>query len=279
MIKATPARATFKRHLGQANHYLVTSLVALHTLERSSVDSAPEELRTSWNPKDRHASIRRTKTFVAQSALGWAVDAVDVYLTLLNRKPKLLSDATLVQKMDGAGRSVFKKADAVGKFYNVSAPTRAMVNVLITWRNNVLHELAENRVDAESRSALLANAATIELEYRHLEVQGLADKADSGATLTFKETTSLIHAAHQFVEEVDAAILQTFDKTNYCVEAIAQALKDRKTSPKFATKFFGLQGPDQRRFVANWIRNSLGFADLEDEVLDACIASGGARAG
>jgi len=150
MINTTPARAEFKRHLGQANHFLVTALVALHQLQRSDVTDAPEELRTSWNPKDKAASIARTRIFVAQSFLGWAVDSIDLYLSLLNRKPKFLRDQALIGALDGAGRSVLRKAQIIAQHYSICPATCALVDVLITWRNNVFHELADNALAADS---------------------------------------------------------------------------------------------------------------------------------
>ena len=113
MISKTPARTQFKHHLGQANHFLVTALVALHHLQASDVFTAPDELRTSWNPKNRAASISRTRIFVTQSFLGWAVESINLYISLLNRKPKIIQDADLVRALDGTDRSVLKKVRVI----------------------------------------------------------------------------------------------------------------------------------------------------------------------
>ncbi|HET8901867.1 MAG TPA: hypothetical protein VFM84_08030, partial [Holophagaceae bacterium] len=82
----------------------MTSLVALHTLEKSEIDAAPVELRAAWGPKDKGASVVRSRNFVLQSFLGWAVDSVDMYLSLLNRKPNFVQDLSLSSQLDGAGR-------------------------------------------------------------------------------------------------------------------------------------------------------------------------------
>src|SRR4051812_19356966 len=101
---------------------------------------------------------------------------------------------------------------------------RALVEVLITWRNNTLHDLADNKVSQASRDALAQHAADIRENYRGLIVEELADKAEAGASLTFKETASLINAAHEFVKEVDSRLLASFDQRRFCVEAVQDAL-------------------------------------------------------
>jgi hypothetical protein len=224
MISATPARAKFKQHLGQANHFLVTALVALHQLQVSDVATAPDELRTSWNPKDKAASIARTRIFVTQSFLGWAVDSIDLYISLLNRKPKIIQNSSVISALDGVGRSVLKKTQVIAKEYEVSAHSHALVDVLITWRNNVFHELADNRIPSESQQALVDYAGFIQTHYRGLVVTNLAAKAEKGADLTFKEASSLINATHKFVELVDAAVLSRFDQRKFCIEAPQQNL-------------------------------------------------------
>lgn len=271
MLSTTPARARFKNHLGQANHFLITALVALHELQSSSVNTAPAELRTSWNPKDKTASIARTRIFVTQSFLGWAVDAVDLYISLLNRKPKIVQDVNIISALDGAGRSVLKKARVVSREYSVPAPTRALVDVLITWRNNVFHELADNVVSDENRGALIEYAAVIQATYRGLVVSSLASKAEAGADLTFKEASSLINAAHNFVEAVDTAVLQRFEQRAFCLEAISDALNDKESSV-FVAKFTKLSPEQRLRFVRNWLCNTFGFSTVSEETIEACSA-------
>ncbi|MEA2166498.1 MAG: hypothetical protein QOK37_4625 [Thermoanaerobaculia bacterium] len=269
MLSATPARAKFKEHLGQANHFLVTALVALHELQQAKTATAPPELRTSWNPKDKSRSIARTRIFVTQSFLGWAVDSVDLYISLLNRRPKIVQDAQLISDLDGAGRSVLRKVRAISRAYAVHPSVAALIDVLITWRNNVFHELSDNRLSAESREALVQHSSDIQAGYRGLVVSGLTTKAERGDDLTFKEAASLINAAHKFVQDVDAEVLRRFDQRAFCLEAVEYALNDR-TAPGFAAKFLKLSGIQRCRFVRNWLSNTLGFCSVAPETLEAC---------
>lgn len=269
-MKKTLARIQFKKHFGQANHHLITSLVALHTLEKSNVIQAPEELRTAWTPKDKTASVMRSRIFVLQSFLGWAVDSIDMYLGLLNRKPNYLQNESLSSRLDGAGRSVLKKVIIYSDHYKINEITLALIDVLITWRNNVFHELADNRLRPDSRKVLANKTKDIAETYRGLEVSRLAEKAEKGESLTFKETASLINAAHHFVQELDEKILAAFDPPQFCKEAVQDALDNKDQASTFAAKYLCLT-PEQRfRFLRNWLMNEYGYAEPTEAILGAC---------
>lgn len=270
-MKKTLARIQFKKHFGQANHHLITSLVALHTLEKSSVVEAPTELHTAWSPKDKNASVIRSRNFVLQSFLGWAVDSIDMYLGLLNRKPNYLQDTSLSSKLDGAGRSVLKKMIIYSDHYKIAETTQALIDVLITWRNNVFHELADNKLRAESRKILSSKGTEIAEIYRGLDVSQLAEKAEKGASLTFKETASLINSAHHFVQELDEKILNTFDDIKFCKEAVQDALNNKDQSTGFAAKYLGLTEERRFKFLRNWFMNEYGFGELSDDILKNCV--------
>lgn len=267
----TLARIKFKKHFGQANHYLVTSLVALHNLNASPIAKAPEELRMAWSPKDKEASVIRSRNFVLQSFLGWAVDSIDMYLSLLNRKPNYLQNLTLTARLDGAGRSVLQKAQIFSECYRVHPVTHALIDVLITWRNNVFHELADNKIKQESREVLLSNATYIAENYRGLDVSDLPSKAEKGASLTFKETASLINAVHHYVQEIDTAVLGAFDPITFCTEAVKDAINNKKQETGFAAKYLSLPIEKRRRFLRNWFMNSYGLSEIDEKVLESCL--------
>lgn len=271
-MKKTLARIQFKKHFGQANHYLVTALVALHNLDASPIVEAPEELRMAWSPKDKGASVIRSRNFVLHSFLGWAVDSIDMYLSLLNRKPNYLQNSALASRLDGAGRSVLRKAQIFSEHYNVHPATRALIDVLITWRNNVFHELADNKIKKESRETLLSNSSYIAENYRGLEVSELPNKAEKGSPLTFKETASLINAVHHYVQEIDTAVLLAFDPVAFCTEAVTDAINNKEQETGFAAKYLSLPTEKRQRFLRNWFMNSYGFSEMDEKVLASCLA-------
>lgn len=271
-MQKTLARIQFKKHLGQANHFLITSLIALDTLDKSGIFEAPSELRRAWNPKDRHASIVRSRNFVLQSFLGRAVDSIDMYFGLLNRKPDYLQSPALSLALSKADRSVSKRMNAFATHYGVSDIARALIDVLITWRNNVFHELAENTLRPENRQVLLDKGSEIAEEYRGLDVSELAAKAEKGSPLTFKETASLINSSHNFVKELDEKVLEACDQQRFCREVVEDALARKESG--FYAKYFGLTEERRDGFLRNWFANEYGLADIEDALIKTCIEVG-----
>jgi len=271
IMKQSSARRTFKRNFGQANHYLVTCLVGLHTLEHSDINKAPVELHAAWSPKDKASSIYRSKHFVLQSFLGWAVDSLDTYLGLLNRRPSYLQDFEFKARIDGFGRSVSKRMQAYASHYSISNETTALMDVLITWRNNVFHELSDNRLKPDTLQALEEHASSISTKYRGLMVASLPQKAHAGDPLTFKEGASLINAVHEFVRETDEAILQRLDVCSFYSEAIQDAIDDTTAGNSFFAKYKSLGAEQRKRFVENWLVNTQGFSDVSIEPNAPCL--------
>jgi hypothetical protein len=269
-MEQTLPRAVFKKHFGQANHYLITSLVSLYSLNESTISSAPEDMHTSWNPKDKRSSIDRTRIFMLNSFLGWAVDSLDMYVSLLNRNPKYIQDAELTSTLDNAGRSVLKKVITIGEYYNIHPAILSLVDVLITWRNNVFHDLADNSIRRKSQEAITYNQEYINTNFRGLIASSLPEKAKRGENLTFKETASLINATHKYVEDVDAAVINALDLAKFCSEAVTKELTNRDKKPDFYSKYYGISVERRKLFIANFFMNKYHLSDIEAKIIDAC---------
>ncbi len=248
---------------------MITSLVGLHQLNGSDTVKAPEELHTTWSPLSKSASIARARIFILQSFLGWAVDSIDMYVSLLNRKPNYIRDEALRNQLCGAGLSVYKKVFSIGNFYEIQDETLALMDVLITWRNNIFHELADNKLQESSKNFLKDNEATFQALYCNLSSKDLPEKAEKGAPLTFKEAASLISAAHNFVKEVDGKVISNINFSEFCKEQIDGEINGSDRSDDFTAKYYNLQGVERFRFIKNWLQNKCGISELPDEQLNA----------
>lgn len=266
-MKKTTARIKFKSHLGNANQFLVTSMVALHHLKESDTNVAPEELHTTWSPKDRDGTIDRSRIFIKQSFLAWAVDGIDMYVSLLNKTPKYLQKTSEQAVIERARRSVLKKSVFLGKELGVNPVIVALVDVLITWRNNAVHCLAENELMSGHDELIQDNKSWIAETFRGLDPALLAQKAERGDGLTFKETASLINVTHKYVEEVDGIVIKNLDKEKFAVEAIAKAVRK---SPEFLRKYSSLQDEKREAMIKVWLQNNLAFPNPGPKVLAAC---------
>jgi hypothetical protein len=260
-MKHTLARRAFKEHLGQANHFLITTLVALDCLNNhQNFNSAG--LHAAWSPKDVSASVQRSRIFAMHSFLGTAVDALDVYFSLLGRKPDFLQDERTSQALQACHRSVYKKAQFLATLVPCSSIESALIEVLITWRNNVMHELADNKLSDISKQTLERAKNEISESYRGLDVSQLSFKAECGGDLTFKETASLINAAHKFVEKSDQFILDKLDLSRLYTEVLIDTLQSNPKNHVFRARLFDVEAPKWASFVSNWASNTLRTTPL-----------------
>lgn len=274
-MKETLARHEFKKLIGQANHFLVTTLVGLDCLDKNREHQA-DGLHAAWSPKSVDISVRRSRFFVLHSFLASAVDALDVYFSLLNRKPDFIQDIQLSGRIQACGRSVYQKALVLSEWVNLTQPLQtqgvaeveaALVEVLITWRNNVQHELADNVVSSKAEEILEKNAKTILTNYCNLNPVDLAKKANSGAGMSFKEVASLINATHKYVEHIDSKILDALDKRLLMETSIADDLKSEFGGQGFRVRLFDVKSARWNSFISNWAQNTLKSPPLTSDEL------------
>lgn len=81
----------FKKRMGQANHFLVTTWIGLDAVATGDAQQR-ETFNACWNPHDINFSVKRSKEVLVNAALSWTVDNLDMYLRMSNQNPKLLSD-------------------------------------------------------------------------------------------------------------------------------------------------------------------------------------------
>ena len=214
-LKISPARRHFKQRIGQANHFLITTLVGLDGV-KSKDYCLSEEFRTSWNPRDVVRSAERSIRFILDASLGWVVDNLDSYFIEANRKPSIIENERIRNEYDGTGRSVNNRFEL---FYHEARKTcdeidkyAALVALAIQWRNNIVHFGANNVLDKEYKLILTQYKDFYMNEFRHLDVEKMLKSFESNDNdPSFKEVTSMINAIHKFVELLDAFLLKNLN--------------------------------------------------------------------
>ena len=86
-INKSCALKKFKNEIGQANHFLITILIELNGVKSGKVVKN-DEFDVALNPRDIIASANRSRIYTIKASLAWAVDCLDMYLRLCNRKPR-----------------------------------------------------------------------------------------------------------------------------------------------------------------------------------------------
>jgi hypothetical protein len=249
-MRITPARRRFKRLLGQTNHFIITILIGLEAVETGKA-SIGDTFRTSWSPHDVGRSSARSREFALNASLAWTVDALDCYLRLARRQPMVMIES-LTSTYDADGASLSKRIQIVASGTGHGAdPAHHLARLAVTWRNRLVHSLAELELATDSAEALRHAADRIRDDYQGLEVEPLlAAVSERRATRppTFKEATSLVRAAHTFVAQSDDSFIASLDVEKYFLDALRSYL-----SNDTSRRLHNIWGKD-----ANRARRSLG---------------------
>ncbi len=269
-MNSTKAKKLFKKRFGSANHLLITTLVGLDSIETGIISEKPKGFNTSWNPVDPVRSAERARIITLKSFLGWAVESLEMYLTELNRKPKELASEELTAIYSKAGRSIYKKAIAVGEHTNVDPLLVALMEILITWRNYTFHYDIDNKIRIESAELLQKSAARISEEFCGLDVNQLHETWISKGDFTFKETASLISATHKYVSEVDQYAVTHIDLFKYVEDALQLHFKENATATQ---KLKSLPREKKLRFLKNVTSDLVGISDMEQSFLERQLES------
>lgn len=214
-LRISPARRHFKQRIGQANHFLITTLIGLDGV-KSKKFTLPQEFCTSWNPRSVERSAERSVRFILDASLSWVVDNLDSYFIEASRKPSIIENDELRNNYDGTGRSVNNRFELFFQEARKSNPElekyTALVALAIQWRNNTVHFGANNEISNEYRSILTQNKDFYKDEFRHLNVDDMLEAFDSeDIHPSFKEITSMISAIHKYVECIDVFLLASLN--------------------------------------------------------------------
>lgn len=215
----------FKREIGQANHYLITILVGLDGVKTGSTEKN-EEFSTSWNPKDKTASVNRSREFTIKSSLSWAVDNLDMYYRKSYEDPKLVTNPDLQSSLDKNNQSVYLAFKSFGEFYDFDQINASIVDLMICWRNRLIHYKAENKPSNEVISLLKESQTEIIKRHNGMDILLTLERFDNKQAPTFKETASMIKALIEYVYQLDKYLMDGIDLLNYSDRIIINYIRD-----------------------------------------------------
>lgn len=263
-MKESPARKEFKKRFGQANHLLITALVGIDGIQTGIITEKPESFSTSWNPKNKKRSADRTRIFVLKSFLGWAAESLEMYMTELNRKPKLLESEKFTSLFSKAGQSLYKKTTLIADEIKVDPVLIGLMEVLITWRNYTFHYDIDNEIRKESMNCLISNSENVKERFSGLDIFKLKDTWESGSDFTFKETASLIKATQDFVNEIDRYVLANLDTDRFIIESVLKHIKGSSTSKQ---RYLSFDKVKRTKYLRVLIQNIVGVSETDDQLI------------
>lgn len=267
-MNATPAKKEFKKRLGQANHFLITALIGVDAIKEGIVTEKPSSFSTSWNPKDRHRSAERTRIFILKSFLGWAVESLEMYISEIYRKPRLVESPEIEKRYSKAGQSIYKRVVSVADYIGIDPILTALMEVLITWRNYTFHYGIDNKIREESLACLKNNDQGVEVRFSGLKIDELQKTWESGGDFTFKETASLIKATQEFVNEIDRYLIESVDSLRFYRESVEKYFE---RYPKAKVRYVSYAGSKKEKYLRVLLQNIVGETDIEDSLITKLV--------
>jgi len=261
-ISHSYALGKFKKEIGQANHMLITILVGLDGVITSDFDIAPE-FRASWNPKSKITSAERSKLYAKKTSLSWLVNCLEMYLKLIVREPSLIEDCTLHEEYsnDKNSRSVYNRIKLLCEYFEISSIDYALVDLLICWRNSIMHFDVKNVPTNSNRKRLTENANEIAKTHCGLDIVCTLNSFDKNQQPSFKEVTSFVRSSINLVYEIDRHLVQSLDTSRYTDRTIMNYLKERDD------RFENIFSKDQATILSKLrqILKNNHFTDTSDE--------------
>ena len=266
-LLTSPARKKFKKHLGQANHLIITILVGLDAIERDIVRDVPKDLGAAWAPRNPTNSARRSRRLVLDMALLRAVDALDIYIGSCNSKPYLIQQSIIREDINKTGRSVWYKFEALENRLGLpECVVSALVAMMITWRNRAAHSKTDDKLPEKYREIIRQNLAKLEANFRGLDGETLLAGYDAERQPHLKEVTSFINATHQFVRGMESTLLQELDPEFFLKQLVSKNLSvlEGSNSAKARTNdrkrhlrsVWGKDPKSRKRSVQSFLRHS-----------------------
>jgi len=267
-MKTTRAKKEFKKRFGSANHLLITTLVGLDGIESGVITQKPEGFQTYWNPKSPKNSSKWARCFVLESFLGWAVESLEMYLTEINRKPKILDSERFTYLFSKADRSVYDKATFIADEIKVDPILIALVEVLITWRNYTFHYDIDNEIRPQSLAVLQNKKDEVKTRFSGLDIDVMKSVWEKKEDFTFKETSSLINATQLFVDAIDQYAIETMDIERYYFETIYFQLKNNINSYE---KYKNLPQVQKVKYIKTLLQNEANSEKIDDSMLEKLV--------
>lgn len=257
----------FKNQIGQANHFLITILVGLDGVKDGIVE-INDEFSTSWNPKNKVASAERSRDFAKKSALTWIVDNFDMYLRMCNEEPKLIMSQALKNEFDGNGRSVYNNFKSTSAYFNINDINKAMVDLLICWRNRLVHYKADNDIMSDSKVMFMENKKEILDLYNGLDIERTLVSFDKYNVPSFKELTSMIKSTINYVYVIDKKFIKEIDMVSYADKILYKYIKT--DSIRRLDNIFSKDIKTRKRVTRNILKD-YGFNNEIDDRVDNFI--------
>lgn len=179
--KSYTFRKYLKRH-GRENQFFITSYIGIDLI-RSNKDK-PEELSTTWEPKNINNSKNESKLFIQKASLAYCVSSFESFFDaffLKEVKQLILSTLPFLDEIGESGtkKSIYKKLELlVATFPDLKSKEYFLVKSAIFWRNDLIHGTSE-KFNQEIKANLRKYAQDFEKSYSDLNIEEFIEHYDN----------------------------------------------------------------------------------------------------
>ncbi|WP_417710321.1 hypothetical protein [Roseibium aggregatum] len=196
-----------------------------------------------------------------EMALVRATDSLDAYIIWSRREPALIQCETLKKSIDTSGRSVARRFNSLDKHY--SQPNiflTALINIMIFWRNKLVHSTSEENFDPTHLDILAENMQWYKETFQGMDTSRLVIDFKKENPPTLKEITSIIRAVHKYIEVLDQLQLNKLSPETYLREMIKHHINvTSENKMKIIQSIWGRDEEEKSRRLKSMLTN-YGFS-------------------
>lgn len=231
-LTKTKSLKHFLNNIGSTVFLLNTICVGLDRVKEEKITEYNNSLRINWSSEDPINDSQRARIYANKSTLAFTVDTLDQYLRSLVAKdsPRVFLDPHLINNLrDNTIRERFNIL--ITKFQPTEEYWAPFVQLLICWRNRIIHSHAKNTLSENDIRILVTNKEKIHENHSGLDVEDTLARFLKGQGPTLKDTSTLVAILIKSIRFLDSKIIENVIGKEYIIDAVTYQLKSNGKEP------------------------------------------------
>lgn len=214
----------YKKNHGRENQFFITSYVGISLIK--STDDKPEDLSTSWNPKNIDSTKIESKFFIQKSSLVYSISAFEAYLSefILDQVLPLQSGPVSNLSEVYSGKSLYRKIEVLIEYFpDLKDKEYFLIIVSIFWRNKLIHNSKES-LSGALKGELRKYSQDYLTSYCNLDIEKLINHYEAHDVPTFKETLSMMTNLRNYASKIDEFFTSKLSIDKYIAHNITKLI-------------------------------------------------------
>ena len=225
-LTKTKALKDFLNNIGSTVFLLNTICVGLDRVKKEKITKYDKSLRINWSSEDPVNDSQRARIYANKATLAFTVDTLDQYLRSLVAKdnPRVFLDSQLIDDLRES--SIRERIDILMTKAQPNEEYWApFVQLLICWRNRMIHSHAANTLNRRDINILTKNKEVIQKNHSGIDIAVTLDRYLKGQGPSLKDISTMVAILIKSIRLVDSKIIQNFIGKEYILDAVANQVK------------------------------------------------------